>query len=118
MILTVHGFLMRVTQNNKNVLYGRKPSLLPVCLTMRDFVMETLNEPAHEIMVLITQATSEDSGEPADPRSLTRAFAVRTHAVWKLTKGSTKNRTSSPTGWLCMRVRRMSLWRTKSTIIS
>ena len=40
-------------------------------------------EPADEIMVLITQATSEDSGEPAYPRSLTRAFAVRTHEVWK-----------------------------------
>ena len=33
---------------------------------------------AHEIMVLITQATSEGSGEPARPRSLDRAFAVRT----------------------------------------
>ena len=37
-----------------------------------------LKEPAHEIMVLITQATSEGSGEPTHPRSLARAFAVRT----------------------------------------
>ena len=50
--------------------------------------------------------------------SLTRAFAVRTHEVWKQTKGPTKNQTSSPTGWLHMGVWRMSLWRTKSTIIS
>ena len=42
-----------------------------------------LIEPAHEIMVLITQATSEGSGEPAHLRSLSRAFAVRTHEVWK-----------------------------------
>ena len=35
-------------------------------------------EPAHEIMELITMATSEGSGEPAHPRILTRAFAVRT----------------------------------------
>ena len=40
-------------------------------------------EPAHEIMVLITQATSEGSGEPAHPHSLATAFAVRTHEVWK-----------------------------------
>ena len=34
------------------------------------------------------------------------------------TKGPTKKQTSSPTGWLRMRVWRMSLWRTKSAIIS
>ena len=42
-----------------------------------------INEPAHEIMVLITWATSEGSGEPAHPRSLARAFGVHTHEVWK-----------------------------------
>ena len=40
-------------------------------------------EPAHEIMVLITSATSEGSGESVHPRSLARAFAVRRHEVWK-----------------------------------
>ena len=40
-------------------------------------------KPAHAIMVLITQATSECSGEAAHPRSLARAFAARTHEVWK-----------------------------------
>ena len=40
-------------------------------------------EPAHEIMVLIAYETSEGSGEPAHSRSLTRAFAVRTHDVLK-----------------------------------
>ena len=44
---------------------------------------KTDNEPADEIMVLITQATSEGSGESVYPRSLARAFAVRTHEVWK-----------------------------------
>ena len=39
-------------------------------------------EPAHEIMELITYATSEGSGEPAYPRSDARAFTVRTHEVW------------------------------------
>ena len=61
-------------------------------------------EPSHEIMVPITQATSEGSGKPANPRSFARAFAARSHEVWKETKGPTKNQTSSPTGWLCMRV--------------
>ena len=37
----------------------------------------TIKEPAHEIMVLITFATSEGSGEPAHPRGLAKAFAVR-----------------------------------------
>ena len=62
------------------------------------------NEPAHEIMVLITKAASEGSGEPAHSRSLARAFAVRTHAVWKYTKGLTKNQTSISFGWQCLRV--------------
>ena len=52
------------------------------------------------------------------PCSLARAFTVCTHEVWKKTKGPTKNKTSSSTGWLHMRVWRMSLWRTKSAIIS
>ena len=40
--------------------------------------------------------------------------------TWSMavTKGPTKNQTSSPTGWLRMRVWRMSLRRTKSAIIS
>ena len=37
----------------------------------------------HELMVLITKATSEGSGEPAYPRGLARTFAVRKHKVWK-----------------------------------
>ena len=42
-----------------------------------------LFEPAQAITELITKATSEGSGEPAHSRSLARAFAVRTHEVWK-----------------------------------
>ena len=41
------------------------------------------NEPAHEIMVVITEATSKGLGEPAHLHSFARAFAVRTHEVWK-----------------------------------
>ena len=39
--------------------------------------IQRYNEPAYEIMVLITWATCEGEGEPAHPRSLVRAFAVR-----------------------------------------
>ena len=34
-----------------------------------------------------------------------RAFAIRTHEVWKKTKGPTKNQTSSLTGWLAAHAR-------------
>ena len=50
--------------------------------------------------------------------SLSRAFAVRTHEVWKKTKGPTKNQTSSPTGCLNMHFWRMHLRRMKRAIIS
>ena len=53
------------------------------CVTVTVKHKECNNEPAHEIMVLITKATSEGSGEFAHPRSLNRAFAVRTPEVWK-----------------------------------
>ena len=69
-------------------------------------------------MVLITYATNEGSSKSAHSRSLIRASAVRTHEVWKKTKSPTKYQTSSSTGWLHMRVWRMSLRRTKNTITS
>ena len=50
--------------------------------TSAAMVRQTLSEPAHEIMVLITKATMEGSGEPAHARSLASAFAVRTYEVW------------------------------------
>ena len=41
------------------------------------------DEPAHGILVHVTYATSEGSGKPAHPRSLARAFTVRTHEQGK-----------------------------------
>ena len=67
-------------------------------------LLHVLFEPAREILVLNAQATSEGSGKPAHPGSLARAFAVCTHELWKQTKGQTQNQTSSPTGWLHMRI--------------
>ena len=63
-------------------------------------------------------ANSEGSGETAHPHSLSRAFDVRTHKVWKSTKDLTKNQTCSSIGLLCMRVYRLSLRRAISVIIS
>ena len=48
-----------------------------------DSTWESQFEPAHEIMVLITQATSEGSGQHTYLYSLARAIAVRTNEVWK-----------------------------------
>ena len=42
-----------------------------------------VNEAVHEIIVLITEAFSEGSGEHAHAQSLTRAFAFHIDAVLK-----------------------------------
>ena len=42
-----------------------------------------VNEAVHEIIVLITEASSEGSGEHAHAQSLARVFAIRTDAVLK-----------------------------------
>ena len=109
---------------------GFLPPLLPDCLILDHLLLRMpviwfyimvvyfIIEPAHEIMVLITYATSEGSGKPVQLSSLARAFAVHTHEVWKLTKDPTKNQTSGPTGWLRVRVWRTILQRMKRTIIS
>ena len=67
----------------------------------------------------IKWASSWDYGtyHIGDQRRLSLEPSLVTHTEVQ-TKGPTKNQTSSSTAWLCMRVRRMSLQRTKSTIIS
>ena len=77
---------------------------------------------------MIISASSWDFGtyHIGDQRRLTRAYAFaqsrqRLHVrTWSMKKdeGSDQNQTSSPTGWLHMRVWRRCLWRTKSAIIS
>ena len=52
-------------------------------------IYERIFEPAHEIMVLIAYLNSEGPGETAHPRSLARAFAVRTQSM-EVDKGSDK----------------------------
>ena len=94
-----------------------------------NWVLNNLVVVLEESVAHINRASSWDYGTyhigdqrrlrwAAHPHSLTRAFTVCTHEVWKKTKGPTKNQTSSPTGWLCMRVWRTSLQKTKSALIS
>ena len=47
-------------------------------------------------MVLIAYATREGLDEPVQPRSLARAFTVRTHKLWKQMKGLTKQSDIKP----------------------
>ena len=42
----------------------------------------TNHEPAHEILVLITLASSLGSDEPAHMHRLARAFAAHIHKIW------------------------------------
>ena len=58
-----------------------KRNLTGVWLVVFQTLMQP-NEPAHEIIVPHRQP-AKGSGEPAHPYSLTRAFAVRTHEVYK-----------------------------------
>ena len=40
-----------------------------------------IDQPVHEILVLITTVSSEGSCEPTHPHSLARVFAVNIHKV-------------------------------------
>ena len=64
-------------------LFATVVPLSVACRVMDLFISEVshciINDPAHEIMLLITEVTIEGSGEPALSHSLARAFAVRTH---------------------------------------
>ena len=60
---------------------------------------QTIIKPACVKKVLVTRANSEGSGEPAQPRSFTRAFIVR--SCKRETRGSYS---SGPSERLCMRI--------------
>ena len=55
------------------------------------------------ILVLITYASSEGSGEPAHPRSLTRTFAARSYKQWVKRNLQTERQIPGPSEWLGMR---------------
>ena len=63
----------------------------------------TLFGPHQANLVLIAYASSEDSGEPADPRSLARTFAARSYKQWVKRNLQTENQIPGPSEWLGMR---------------
>ena len=71
-----------------------------------------------EVSVLITSASTEDSGESALTRRLARAFAARIHKIWMWMKAQTKIKISCYPRHVSMGVYRGSCAYTISTIIS
>ena len=52
---------------------------LEILKSMMRFDLNFLQQPAYKMLVLIAYAGSEGSGEPAQTRSLARAFTARTN---------------------------------------
>ena len=59
--------------------------------------------PRQANWVLIAYASSEDSGEPAHPRSLARTFAARSYKQWFKRNLQTESQIPGPAEWLGMR---------------
>ena len=74
----------------------------------------SINEPVHEIMVLISYAKSEGLGATAHPRSYARVFAIRT-LVERIRQRL--KQCISPTKWLGMHIWRKTSQRSKSTMV-
>ena len=68
-----------------------------------------LNEPRQANLVLIAYASSEGSGEPAHPRSLTRTSAARSYKQWVNRNLQTESQILGPSEWLGMRGLNLSL---------
>ena len=59
--------------------------------------------PRQANLVLIAYASSEGSGEPAHPRSLTRTSAARSYKQWVKRYLQTESQIPGPSEWLGMR---------------
>ena len=59
--------------------------------------------PRQANLVLIADASSEGSGEPAHPRSLARTFAARSYKQWVKRNLQTESQIPGPSEWLGMR---------------
>ena len=59
--------------------------------------------PRQANLVVIAYASSEDSGEPAHPRSLARTFAARSYKQWVKRNLQAESQIPSPSEWLGMR---------------
>ena len=58
-----------------------------------------LNGPRQATFVLIAYASSEDPGEPAQPRSLARTSAARSYKQWVKRNLQTESQIPSPSEW-------------------
>ena len=74
------------------------------------WIISELKGPRQANLVLIAYASSEDSGEPAHPRSLARTFAARSYKQWIKRNLQTENQIPGPSEWLDMRNWNLS-WR-------
>ena len=66
--------------------------------------------PRQANLLLIADASSEGSGEPAHPRSLARTFAARSYKQWVKRNLQTESQIPGPSEWLGMRSWNLS-WR-------
>ena len=66
--------------------------------------------PCQANLVLIAYASSEGSGEPAHPHSLTRTSAARSYKQWVKRNLQTESQIPGPSEWLGMRSYNLS-WR-------
>ena len=74
--------LLRTVSCDKLTSFPNMINMIPLNPQVVHFIVFLfVNEAVHEIIVLITEASSEGSGEHA--QSLARAFAFRTDAVLK-----------------------------------
>ena len=60
-------------------------------------------EPRQANLVLIAYGSSEGSGEPAHPRSLTRTSTARSYKQWVKRNLQTESQIPGPSEWLGMR---------------
>ena len=67
------------------------------------FALRIINGPCQANLVLIAYASSEGSGEPAHPRSLSRTFAARSYKQWVNRNLQIKSQIPGPSKWLGMR---------------
>ena len=80
--------------------------MVPSSFFMIEFSIRTLqplNGPHQANLVLIAYASSEGSGEPAQPRSLARTFATRSYKQLVKRNIQTESQIPGPSEWLGMR---------------
>ena len=69
----------------------------------KEIYLTSIIGPRQANLVLIAYASSEGSGEPAHPRSLTRTSTARSYKQWVKRNLQTESHIPSPSEWLGMR---------------